>query len=238
MADINGLITLKSLVEELIFKQKKDKSYYKRYMQFAIDGMRDFSLFQSKAITTKKLTMNNLGIITFPTDYLSFLSLSMPYGGKMWTLTRRDDMVSTTTIENGQEVYDSDMGEGVALSTGYDRGMATTGGKNDYYYTILDNRRIMVRNTPVRTLFLEYISSGVDLEAGNQTYIPVIAKAIIQRYIMKEDVLFNDKADKRLIEIYRRDYNIEVAKYKALTRMTVDELKDLFYSTMSYGVKR
>lgn len=238
MADTKGLITLKNLVEELIFKQKKDRSYYKRYMQFAIDGMRDFSLFHSKAVTTKKVEMNDIGIVTVPTDYLSFIDIAMPYGGTMWSLTRRDDMIQTTTLVNGDETYDEDMGEGVELSSTGGYGMNAKGGKNDYYYTFIDNSRIMVRNTPTRTLFLQYISSGVNLDSGSQTYIPVTAKALLHRYIMKEEILFNEKANKQLIDYYRKEYNREVAKYRALTRMNDTELKDLFYSTMSYTPKR
>lgn len=234
MADTSGWITIKHMVQELLLETGREQGYHKRFMHYVINGIRDLNLFHFDNVKTVKVTANDIGVISMPSDYVSFIALSISHGGIMWTLTRRDDLVRTTTLDNGEETLDSDVGEGVAIDKGVNRGYKTVGGKNDYYFTIEERKnRFIVRGIPTRTLFLQYISSGIDLEEGNDTQIPVKAKQSLKLWVMYQDALMNDKVNKNLVGIYENQYEKEVSKLDTLELPTADELRDMIYETYS-----
>lgn len=194
-------------------------------------------MFHFDNVKTTKVTCNDIGIIDFPSDYVKYVALSINDGGLMWTLTRRDDLVRTTTESGGDETLNSTIGEGVSIDTGTDLGYRTIGGKNDYYFTVDErNNRFIVRGIPNTTLFLQYISSGVDLAEGNQTLIPVKIKQALKLWVMYQDAMMNDKANKNLVVLYYDMYKQEISKLKFFDLPTADELRDMIYST--YNVIR
>jgi len=234
MAHTSGWITIKQMVNEILFETGMDTGYYKKCMHHVINGVREMNKFYCDGVKTEKVTCDSIGVIDMPSDYVEFVRLSFNYGGLMYSLTRRDDIVKTTTLSEGDETLDSDIGEGVALDTGKDYKYATTGGKNDYYYTIdVENDRFIVRGIPTRTLFLQYISSGIDLDDGNGTNIPVKIKEALKSYVLYKNALMDIKADKRLVPLYKQEYNEEVSKLKFLELPTGDELLDMIYGTYS-----
>jgi len=238
MADNSGWITLKHMVQEILFETDREQGYEKRFMHYVINGLRDLSLFHFDNIKTVKVTANDIGVIDMPSDYVSFRALSMNDGGSMWTLTRRDDIIRTTTLENGAETLDNDIGEGVALDTGINRGYRTTGGKNDYYFTIDERNHVfIVRGVPTRTLFLQYVSSGTDLSQGNDTQLLVKVKQALKLWVMYQDALMIDKANKNLVPLYEDQYKKEVSKLRFLDLPTADELRDMVYETYE-NIKR
>src|SRR6056297_1451707 len=110
MADTSGWITLKSLVEEFLFEGEFDRSLYKQFMHYAITGMRDLHQFHVDSVKTIKVTMNDLGLISLPSDYINLVRLSVDHEGKLWPLTRRDDIIPTTTEVSGDATQDGNIG--------------------------------------------------------------------------------------------------------------------------------
>lgn len=234
MADTSGWITIKNMVKEILLETGRDEGYEKICMHHVINGVRELNKFHYDNVKTSKVTCNSIGIIDLPSDFVKEVALSYNYQGVMVSLTRRDDMVRTTTLSSGAETLDSDAGEGTNLDTGGNYSYATVGGKNDYYYTIDErNTRIIVRNSPTRTLFLQYISSGIDLDLGNSTLIPVRIKEALKFYVLYKDALVSDYGNKKLFLAYKNEYNEEVSKLKFLELPTADELRDVLYETYS-----
>jgi hypothetical protein len=230
--DSSGWITIKNMVKEILLETGRDEGYYHLYMHHVINGVRELNTLYTDSIKTVKVTANSLGVINLPSDFIQEVQLSINYGGTLHPLTRRDDIISTTTLVNGEETLDQDIGEGIALNTGGDYGYKTTGGKNIYYYT-LDKRknRIIVRDIPTRTLFLQYVSSGISVDEGNSTFIPVIMKKALKFYVMFQDCLMNDNADKRLCQLYERNYYSAANELHFLGLPTASELEDMIYET-------
>jgi hypothetical protein len=234
MADSSGWITIKQMTNEILFETGHDMGMYKKFMHHIINGVREINKFHYDNVKTEKVTCNSLGYINLPSDYVNFVAISMNYGGLMYPLTRQDGLVRTTTLENGAETQDSDIGEGVGLDKGSNRRYATLGAKNDYYYTIIGrDNTILVNETPTRTFFLQYISSGIDLDDGNDTQIPKKIKEALKQYVMYKNILMDKSSDKRLIPIYKQEYNEEVSKLKFLELPTGSELLDIIYGTYS-----
>lgn len=230
MADSSGWITIKNMVKEIIFMTDRDMGFYKKCMHYVINGIRDLNMFHFDNVKTVKVTCNDIGVIDMPLDYVSFLALSINDGGTLWTLTRRNDLVPTTTEVEGEETLDSDIGEGVELDTGESHGYKTTGGKNDYYYTIDErNHTFIVRGIPTRTLFLQYISSGIDLDDGNGTSIPVKLKKPLMWHVLYMDGLLSKGGDKNLALVYKREYEDAIAELDTLDLPTASELRDMIY---------
>lgn len=232
MADSSGWITLKQMVREIQLETGKDMGEYKKLMHHVINGVRDLNMFHFNNVKTVKVTCNDIGVINMPSDYVKYVALSINDGGTMWTLTRRDDLVRTTTEVEGAETLDNDIGEGVAIDTGNDLGYRTVGGKNDYYFTVDErNNRFIVRGVPTRTLFLQYISSGVDLDDGNATQIPVKIKQSLKLWVMYQDIMMSGKSNKNLLGMYYDMYKQEISKLEFFDLPTADELRDIIYST-------
>lgn len=234
MADTSGWITIKQMVQEILYETDKDDSYYKKFMHHVLNGVREMNKFHYDNIKTVKVTCNSIGVIDFPSDYIQFIGLSMNFGGLLYNLTRQELIVPTTTDVDGDETLDSDIGEGVDLDTGWNYSYATMGGKNDYYYYIDErNYRIIVRSIPTRELFLQYISSGIDLDDGNATTIPVKIKEALKWYVLYKNALASDKEDKKIVQIYKQEYYEELSKLRFLNLPTASELEDMIYSTYS-----
>ena len=231
MADTSGWITIKNLTKEILFETDKELSDYKKITHYVINGIRDLSLYHFDLVKTVKVTCDDLGIIDMPSDYVNFISLSMADGGLMWTLTRRDDLIRTTSTSEDDESLDSDIGEGVEIADGTAyMGYMTVGAKNDGYFTIDEKeQRFIVRPILTETLFLQYISSGVDSDDGNATTIPVRIKDALKAYIAYKEILYSKDTDKRLVDLYKREYREEVSKLRFLGLPTADELRDMVY---------
>ena len=232
MADSSGWITLKQMTQEILFETGREQGYWKKYMHHVINGLRDLNMFHFNNVKTVKVTCNDVGFIDYPSDYVKYVALAINDGGIIWTLTRRDDLVPTTTLSEGEEAFDSSIGEGVALDTGTDHGYKTVGGKNDYYFTIDErNNGFIVRGVPTRTLFLQYISSGSDLDQGNATQFPVKLKQALKLWVMYQDTMMSEKSNKNLVGMYYDMYKQEVSKLRFFELPTADELRDIIYST-------
>lgn len=230
MADSSGWITLKQMTQEILFETGRDQGFYKRCMHHVINGVRDLNLFHFDNVKTSKHNVTDLGVISMPTDYVSLIALSMTDGGQMWTLTRNDKLIRTTTDDD----LDTDIGEGVAIDTGANRGYKTVGAKNDYYYTIDErNDTFIIRPLPsvTKTFFLQYISSGVDLESGTATRIPQKLKESLKYHVLLSEAIMHDKGDKRLVGLYEDQYEKAVSKLDTLDLPTADELRDMIYET-------
>lgn len=233
MSDSSGWITLKHMTQEILFETGRDMDQYKKVMHYVIKGVRDLNAFHFDNAKTVKVTCNDIGIIDMPDDYVSFLKLSINDGGLFWSLTRRDDLVRTTTELLGDETLDSAIGEGVSIDTGLADGYKTVGAKNDYYFTVDEkNTRFIIRPVPLttRTFFLQYVSSGVDLDDGNATTIPVKIKEALTYYVLYKEAMSSDKGDKRMAMLHKAEYREELSKLHMLDMPTADELRDMIYA--------
>lgn len=234
MADSSGWITLKKMVQEILFETDADQGNYKKYMHHVINGVRDLNMYHFDNVKTAKLIANDIGAVDMPSDYVEFRALAIQDGGKMWTLTREDNLIRTTTLDGGDETLDNDIGEGVSIDTGRNYTYRTKGGKNDFYFTVdTRNDRFIIRGLPgtTRTFFLMYISSGVDLNEGNATQIPAKIKQPLKWWVMYQNEMMSRTGNKNNAILYQREYEREVSKLRFSELPTADEIRDIIYST-------
>ena len=236
--DTSGLTTLANIVKSAQLRGHLNEDCYKELFQIAMDGVVDFHLFHiPSAISVIKLDMNECNYINFPDDYLDFVAIGIPYQGRLATFTRDNRLIRTISIENGVETLVEDEGEGIAVDNSVINGYAAKGGKNQYYYNIDDkNRRIIIAGTPRSEVQLYYVSSGLHLDST--TYLPTKAKNALSAYILYKWSIFDKTMRDNDKERIERDYIKELTKLDSLNWPTIDELRDLFYSTFYQSPRR
>lgn len=238
MADLNGLVTIDNIVKQAQLLGNYDDSYYMKFSQIAINGLIDFNLFHiPNAVNTVKIEMNDRNYISLPSDYVSFIAIGIPYKGRLFTFTRDHKLVRTISIENGVETLVLSEGEGAIIDNGLLDGYGARGAKNQYYYDIdLKNRRIIINGIPRAEVQLQYISSGIHYDST--TYIPISAKNALVAYILFKYSLHDKTLNNNHRQLIKEDYISELNKLDSLNWPTIDELRDLFYSTFYQTPKR
>lgn len=244
----DSIQTLHEVVKKALWVAKKARSNYFLFLELAIDAYRDLRLhLVMEGWTWKKCTVTALtggsagsGVIDFPEEFEDFIKIGVPVNGELWTLTRRDSIITTTTISGISETQDSDVGEGVEVANWIDQELYTKGGQNlRGYYTIdWDNRRIFVNglDSSVTEVILIYKSSGVMINATTwipNKYIP----ALIAKILYAQTQYDNNFPASRRQELY---YNMqqEEIKLRNLESPTLDEFMDAVYSTYHLTPKR
>lgn len=237
MANISGVITVNRFVEKMLFKTGQNHDEFLRYLQITLDGVR--TLFTQKVgyITNTKQTIDtDTNTVDYPDDYIGLISLSVPDNGRMWTLTRDDGIVPTTSTDiNGDEYLDPDAGEGVDLSDEYVQvGYGARGGYNDWYYTEdKKNRRFIISGRTVDHVILRYVSSGINADAA--TEIPLAMEDMLEAFLMWKLASY---AGDRDVEYKYQCYNREVRKFMKAQGPNIYEIKDAIMKSTNQSLRR
>lgn len=203
MADTNGRISLDKFINSLLLKENKPLDHYMRYRQIVIEGIMHISIFHDSVERVVKLTPDSLSRINWPDDYIDYMALGIPVGGRLWTFTRDDRLVITTSDDGGGgEEYDTSIGEGFNVSNGQVIGYGAVGGKNPYYFkNDKDNRRFVLNGftSDNGDVWLYYFSSGVSSDV--ETYIPSTHRFALEKWVRYQMAGYADdeaNRDKRI----------------------------------------
>ena len=245
--DISGLTTLKKIVLKSIHRKKPiDMSYYKANFGFAIDAMTQLHLFTVKENRMQWLTMDAVNCVNLPSDYLSFIKLGVPIGGRLWSFSLDNDVIIPTSMENGLETLNSDRGEGVSAVQGKfnpdgtsvpynNSGYNSTGGHNNYNFGFdLENRRLVLDGIDRSQVLLVYKSNGVS--ASGDTLVPVVYSEAILSYVNWRRSEGDGNAS--WMQMYKNEFYEECSKIRFLESPSVEALYDAIYSTYRQTVKR
>ena len=227
MAEISGLVNLQTVCKGLVYKMGLDPYYETKFFQYGIDGITQLKLYTLGETKVEKLEMDSdLNTITLPNDYMKFVDLGVPINGRLWSLTKDNTIIDTTTLVNGQETYDEDLGEG---DWNYLK-QNGAGGQNSRYYKVDEkNRRIVISGIDVTTVWLVYISTGVYTD--EPTYIPRAVKPVIEAFIRLE--FFENSADTPASKMifYENRFKTQRNRLKRLKYPTLQELADSLAKT-------
>lgn len=176
MDNISALYTIDQVVQEAMNSypelQLEDKQY-DRFLAFVVRGIRHLRLYVTKdGKKIVKVTPNLINRVPFPVDMEEFIGLGVPVNGKIYWLTRNNEIVTTTTVSGIDESLDSDKGEGVVLETIQANTWASVGGVNlQGYYTLdYEKEELVINANRSSDLLLAYVSSGIS--NTDVSYIP------------------------------------------------------------------
>jgi hypothetical protein len=239
----DALQTIKEVVKKALWAAKKPRSKFFLFLELAIDAYRDLRLhLVMEGKTWKKCTVTTFtggdagtGTIDFPAEFEDFLSIGVPIDGELWTLTRRDSIIQTTSLSGVIEVQSSTVGEGVGNNTDYDYGGQNTRG---YYAIDWENRRIFLNglDTDITEVILFYKTSGTMINTTTyipNKYIPAMIAKILFAFVQYDDNVNPNRRQELLFNMQQ-----EEMKLRNLEAPTLNELMDAVYSTYYGTAKR
>ena len=210
---------------------------YDRFVQIVLEGYSDLNMNHVYAWNHKKIPVNSVGQVKFPSDLIRYHRIGIVEDGKIWTLTKNDDIAIPVDEVCGFNVGDPDNLKEINQPNWHDPTQA--GGWNFGKYRIdLKNRMVILDgDLSGYEIAFEYTSTGVSLE--DQTFVPRDMLNVLKKYlnsIIKEanGQLAENKKERAHWQFYwaRRDF---INKRNAFT---YDELLDAIRSGYSMGVKR
>ena len=233
MSNLSESISIKNIVNGLLLKEGKNNDDFARYLQVAVDGIRDMHIHDFDVVATKVVSVDSTTkTFNFPTDYVRYESVSTVVNGMWWTYTKKDELVpltdddSTTIQSTMPNVSD------VLLTHGL-----TDGGGHNLYYFKEDrkNSRFIVSGFTPDVVVLRYVSNG--LSSDGDFTIQGYAKMALEAWIRwrmseydNEPISHQDRKDRR--------YKEERRKMRMVTEPTVDEIMDAIYATTGQGTRR
>jgi len=260
-----GLITLRYVVMSFLnrIKDYTMRDYY-YYMQLAIEGFTELSLWHLDSLEVIYLTMNEAKIVYLPPDFVDYTKIGVPINGKLRVLTRHDNILLPRTfygsVIGGEFVADDNFGEEVGnadsdVSTGqtalvffsdHFRGgqfvaglFGMSGGIDEAYYRVdRENRTIAFSGTVPRSqIVLEYISSGVKTDGS--TMIPREAVPALRSYIAWVDAENNPRISANEKQRKKDLHDEEIAALVSFQSIfTIDEYKRMCWQTSRQTIKR
>ena len=226
--DTPGTVSLEYIVHRVLMDlEDNSMRYYKKFMQYAIDGYTELNLYSIETIRVAYLEVNqNTKQADLPADYLFYTKIGYNKGGVAHTLSLNEDLMlvrNTDACGNGVNDNLTDSGtilnsaslpySGYYYSPHYRNGQFVGelyGGRgnqnNAGYYRIDKQRRKIVFNSEISLdeVILEYKSSGVEADGStivSREYVrTLVAYVHWQRKEHKDKVPQSEKA--RLMQRY------------------------------------
>lgn len=180
-----------------------------KLLQLAIKGFRELRLSALPSIKVAHLIPNEINCVDFPKDYEFYTKIGVNINGKLWTLTRNDDIILNRRQDDcGNDIAEVENGN-CLCNYGYDFaphwwsgtwwGPPTPlygygGGINcQGYYTIdYEMQRIQFSGRiPQTEIILEYVSNGV--EPDGSSVIPTHAVNCLTAYIHWQNIAYNQR---------------------------------------------
>lgn len=237
--DTNRLVDVKKVIEDYMLQASIDRSQYHRLSAIALQGVRDLNLFKINGSKIVELPMNpKTNTVNLPSDYIRLVSIGIPYHGKMWMFTRNDSILKTTSFVGGAEILDPEDGEGENIND-YSKtvGYGTTGGYNQYYYSLDETGgRIIINGFPTTNVILIYMTSGISLDGG--IFIPQYAYNWMFNWLVWKDSLLDKSISIGEKQLREENFYIENRKLQKIQMPTLHEIRDALYSTFKQTVKR
>jgi len=239
MSEISGNITYSRFINDMLNKLRLSDDDYLRLASITYDGMDELELNYLANFKDAKVTVDtDTNTIDFPSDFVNFISISIPWEGRMWTWTRDDRLVITTDGTQGvDEVYDVNDGEGVNVAdNGVVQGLGSRGAVNKYFYTIDRRRgRIAFSGYTPDNVILRYKSTNIDDTTTN--YIPKVARRCLEYYVRYMDADYQNAPAVKVQQLEMK-YKDEVRKLKKNIGPNVTEIRDMIRRTASQTVRR
>lgn len=226
MAETTALIELKKVVDRFIFKYKLPDDDFVSYLDHAGDCVRALNTEAINSYNEVTVSVDALGVLTMPNDMLTLIGVALSYKGELWYFTEKQFMIIKTDADDQMPSdYDSTW-----------QTYGTTGGQNQYYFRVdWKGRKIHIDGAEGEDVQLQYVSSGLDLDAP--TTVPTITIKVIDAYLRWAQGEIEGKSineqNKR-----ERKYENEVRLLKVKGLPSFRDVKDYFWSMTTQAAQR
>ena len=217
--------------------------------QIAIEGYGDLNLFHLDNVEVVYLRMSEAKTVDLPADYVDYLKIGIPIGGKLRVLTHNTSILFPREFEDGEEVGNTDELESSSdsiyfvdhLNGGKSIGglYGMPGGVDQAYYRIDRERRTIIfsGSVPRSEIVLEYISSGVGLTGA--TIIPREAIPALRAFLLWQIIEEDPRVSATQKERKKGQYEEQVEALRYFqSAFTKEEYKKHVYKHTSQAIKR
>jgi hypothetical protein len=246
MDDLNVQVSLDYVVASVINAAQMDERKYVHIKQLVIDGYQDMCMFHLNNTKVSYLPIEDGNVVTIPPDFVVYSNIGVVEGGKIYTLTRDDNLALPREMDCGEDVDidytlpTSDTAMVLGGRRGFDLGyFANRGGVNIGYYRI-DKKRGVIQLSGVTgytNIVLEY--NSIPINVGEDTMVPRYIVPALRAYVMEKVVQYDVRVRDNEKERRHQDYMAELYKVRMLENsLTADELRDIINSTRQQSPKR
>jgi hypothetical protein len=234
----DALIDINEVVTRFCLLYKKPTEDIVTYVEHACMAYMDFNLYDGNLATYQKYTLSATNKwLDMPDDMLGFIDLVTPYRGSMWSFTRKDRIVMTTTTTGGVEGQDSNQGEGQNIDQPRVTGYGAKGGWNKFRYNVdWATRRIYIDDDITEYIVLYYVSSGI--KATGATEIPAFIMPMIHSYLLSKETYWVPGLERERAMREASFWREKMKVRELINSMSVEEWKDIFYSSMTQSPQR
>lgn len=222
-------------IDEIIASYCNERGDYelanrKRYERIIMEGYADLNMNHVAYLSYYVGVVNEANILKLPEDLVDYLKIGLEINGKIWTLTRNDNIALSIPDVCGIEAND----DYNLLANKYPIWHPNMpGGWNVAQYRVdksPDYRRIVFDgNMMGQSVHLEYVGTGV--KPSGKTYIPVQLSTTLKDYLNWVVTKRDPQAPMGRIEMARRDFiNAKTQFLRTEFSMTGDEILDAFRS--------
>lgn len=215
-----------------------DRTRYAEAVMYAMRGLRDFQIFHCASIKQSWETITPIKTITFPEDYLNFISIGVQLNGGIFTFTKESTSINPSNPLD--DTLNPLRGETTQIKKN-SYGYASNSANLEGYFTLDPaHDRIVLKepfieyytsNSSKTEVLLSYVSTGITDDLRN-SYVPTTAANLLMAYVeyklvasMPEKYPANYRADKF------GEFQLEQEKFDILSLPSIDELYDAIYST-------
>lgn len=230
--------TIRKVVNKIRSRGRIPESEDNDIFFLVIDVMKDLSLFTLPQKQITKITVDSLGRIPFPNDYLMFLAVGVPKNGRLFTFTKDRSVVQSTDQTYNYEAVNTEYGEGqkLPLVTSYNYGSG--GGLSNTNFVLNERRRFIQLTDFIGTeATLYYVSSGIS-DSPDGVTIPLIAEEAVIAGVLWKHIVYDPNANINVARERERLYGDAQLDIKRLSFPTVDEIMDNYYKDLYQTVKR
>lgn len=236
MADnkLSGLLTVKQIILDLLYKMKLSKSEYHYMFNMFLDAHKELQMYHVSTFEEQFIDINENHYVVLPADYLGFVSVGIMMYGRLYTFSYDNELKKLVTEQDGEIIVDTDAGDNVVKNTLYLQNYASPG-LNDYKF-ILDepNNRIILNGYVGTQVILRYKSTGINI--SGETYIRKKYKDVLQACMRHLYSVNNNEKDNIIGRNYEL-YMTEIYKIGMFESSSVDELYDAYYESSSQVLK-
>lgn len=230
--------TIRKVVNKIRSRGRINESEDPEIYQLVIDTMRDLSLFALPQKQIVKITVDSLGRVPLPKDYLMFLAVGVPRNGRIFTFTKDRSIVQTTDATYAYEAVNTEYGEGqkLPLVVGFQYGAG--GGLSNTNFVLNERRGFIQLTDFVGTeATLYYVSSGIS-ESPDGVTIPLVAEEAVIAGVLWKHVAYDPNVNIGIARERERLYGDAQMDIKRLSFPTVDEIMDAYFKDLYQTVKR
>ena len=233
MANISSQIAIDAFIRRLLAKEGKTDDFYMRYMQIALDGLRDMHIHHFNVEITKVVTVDtSTNTFAYPSDYVRYVMIGTVIDGRWWYYTK-DDGMAPLEDDDGTAIQSSlpNLSE-----YEYPADLSQGGGTNKYYFREDEkNDRFQVAGFTADVVVLKYISNGID--SGGDILIPDYATLTLEAYVRWNLSDYDDRRESTTMRL-ERQYKERIKRMKMAQRPTLKDIRDTILAASSQLLRR